>query len=75
MPKVRAASHAGSWYSSDRRKLALELDGWLDGVPNRVPLIRRAAAGGDGEREQGGNRKGTGDVTLPVTGANAIIAP
>lgn len=33
---TRAASHAGSWYSSAPAKLSSELDGWLAQVPDSI---------------------------------------
>jgi len=33
---VREASHAGSWYSSNGRQLAQQLDEWLDQVPSNA---------------------------------------
>lgn len=32
---VREASHAGSWYSGNRRQLSQQLDEWLDKVPDQ----------------------------------------
>ena len=85
---TRSASHAGSWYSADPRKLASELDSWLDGVPAVVPCIR---SGKDVTSD--GTNAGTSVVAerkkkiivdelrktetknVPVTGARLIIAP
>jgi predicted class III extradiol MEMO1 family dioxygenase len=33
---TRFASHAGSWYSSQRETLSGELDQWLDTVPAAI---------------------------------------
>ena len=33
---TREASHAGSWYSSNKRELSHELDTWLDEVPDKI---------------------------------------
>ena len=85
---VRSATHAGSWYSADKRTLESELDDWLSDVPEAVPCIRsgRLNAGGSVNREidasaetkEGENSSApcaseTKDV--PVEGARAIIAP
>jgi AmmeMemoRadiSam system protein B len=35
---VRAASHAGSWYSDNGRQLASQLDHWLSSVPEKDSL-------------------------------------
>ena len=85
---IRSATHAGSWYSADKRKLALELDRWLDEVPTTIPCIRTgrstedgaasAGAGASAESEESRELKVPGaGITkdVPIAGARAIIAP
>lgn len=57
---VRAATHAGSWYSDDAAELDAELTGFLARVPAQVRGI--GPEPGDPE-------------PVPVAGARAIIAP
>lgn len=85
---VRTASHAGSWYSADRRKLGSELDSWLDNVPVAVPRIRcgkhveddnasagNSATAGSKEDKNVSALQGSEMKKLPVEGARVIIAP
>ncbi|KAF2192098.1 UPF0103-domain-containing protein [Zopfia rhizophila CBS 207.26] len=58
----REASHAGSWYTSNKNELSSQLDHWLDKVPNTAIPI-----GTESSKE--------GPVSIPSTGARAIIAP
>jgi hypothetical protein len=57
---VRAATHAGSWYSDDAAELNRELAGYLARVPAQV----RGLGASPGAPEP-----------VPVRGARAIIAP
>jgi MEMO1 family protein len=57
---VRAATHAGSWYSDDAAELDRELASYLA----RVPALVRGIGPSPGAPEP-----------VPVTGARAIIAP
>jgi predicted class III extradiol MEMO1 family dioxygenase len=57
---VRAATHAGSWYSDDAAELDRELAGYLA----RVPALVRGIGAAPGAPEP-----------VPVAGARAIIAP
>ena len=86
---IRSATHAGSWYSADKRTLALELDRWLEEVPSAVPCIRDGRSNQDGAASAGigasaGSRQskeaavqkaGTTGFDVPIAGARAIIAP
>ncbi|PVI03327.1 UPF0103-domain-containing protein [Periconia macrospinosa] len=62
MPKVREASHAGSWYTDDGRQLQRQLDKWLDQVPSSIRPI-------------GTMSSQEGEFSPPVPNARAIIAP
>lgn len=66
---TRAASHAGSWYTSNGVKLDEQLTSWLSAVQGeRFPLSEDVA------REDASTRRG--DPTfLPIPGIRAIIAP
>ncbi|KAL9058101.1 MAG: hypothetical protein Q9162_001963 [Coniocarpon cinnabarinum] len=58
----RAPSHAGTWYSSNEESLSLQLDRWLESVPDSAPCIGPL----------------TGDVQMaqfPTPRARVIIAP
>jgi hypothetical protein len=57
---IRAATHAGSWYSDDPAELDRELTGFLARVPAQV----RGIGADPGAPEP-----------VPVAGARAIIAP
>lgn len=59
---VRDASHAGSWYTSNKSQLSKQLDGWLDAVPSSTLPI-------------GTESLKAGDVSIPTPKARAIIAP
>ena len=85
---IRSATHAGSWYSADKRKLATELDEWLDGVPAAIPCIRSGRAKADESVHAGvdtSTNTGEGHNSsissagkvkdVPVEGARVIIAP
>lgn len=61
MARVREASHGGSWYSDDEERLSLELDRWLDAVPETAPCIGPLSA--------------NEPATFPTAGARIIIAP
>lgn len=61
MARIRAASHAGSWYSDDEERLDLELDRWLDAVPATAPCI--------------GPMSAQEPASFPTEGARIIIAP
>lgn len=85
---IRSASHAGSWYSAERRTLATKLDSWLDDVPTVIPYIRSGIAVTD-ERSDASvrevadsNKYKSVDVlctkksaNIPAAGARVIIAP
>ncbi|TID22852.1 UPF0103-domain-containing protein [Venturia nashicola] len=58
----REATHAGTWYTDDRKKLDGQLDGWLADVPNQIPGIASTS-------------KTEPPVSYPVKGARVIIAP
>ncbi|EON62492.1 hypothetical protein W97_01715 [Coniosporium apollinis CBS 100218] len=58
----REATHAGSWYSSNRATLSSQLDNWLDQVPASTKCI-------------GSESATQPPVELPSSGARAIIAP
>ncbi|KAF1951655.1 UPF0103-domain-containing protein [Byssothecium circinans] len=60
--KSRRATHAGSWYTSNRQTLNQQLDNWLDQVPNSTVPI-------------GSVSSQDGSVSIPVSNARAIIAP
>lgn len=63
-PQARQASHAGSWYPSDSRKLDSQLTDWLQAVSS-VPKALDACV-----------EVATPDtLNLPVQGCRAIIAP
>lgn len=85
---TRSASHAGSWYSAERRSLASKLDNWLDDVPTAIPYIRSGNAVTDERSDAsvsalaGSNKNKTVNMlstkksaNIPVTGARVIIAP
>ncbi|KAF2102398.1 UPF0103-domain-containing protein [Rhizodiscina lignyota] len=59
---TREASHAGSWYADDGKKLSGQLDGWLDQVPSAAKCIGSESSKHD-------------TVPLPSTRARIIIAP
>jgi predicted class III extradiol MEMO1 family dioxygenase len=59
---VREASHAGSWYTSNKSQLSQQLDAWLAAVPNSTLPI-------------GTESSKAGEVSIPAPGARAIIAP
>jgi MEMO1 family protein len=61
---IRRASHAGSWYTSDGRQLSRQLDQWLDAVPSRTKGITELSSIDTAP-----------ELTIPSTGARAIIAP
>ncbi|KAN0065777.1 hypothetical protein ACQY0O_000907 [Thecaphora frezii] len=68
--KVRAASHAGSWYTDDGSELDASLSGWLHDVePSAVPSPTASAVSTDKQ-----NASGSG-LELPVKDCRAIIAP
>lgn len=58
----REATHAGAWYTDDRKELDEQLDGWLADVPDQIPGIATAS-------------KTEPPVSYPVDGARVIIAP
>lgn len=60
---ARAPSHAGSWYSSDEETLSVQLDRWLEEVPETAPCIG-PVTGAANEI-----------VALPTSKARVIIAP
>ncbi|CAI6335639.1 unnamed protein product [Periconia digitata] len=60
--KGRTASHAGSWYTDDGKKLQRQLDEWLDQVPSSARPIGTASSQ-------------EGEYSPPVSNARAIIAP
>ncbi len=62
MTRRRTASHAGSWYSENEESLSLELDRWLDDVPESTTCIGPESSAG-------------AHVRLPTAGARVIIAP
>ncbi|KAF2402832.1 UPF0103-domain-containing protein [Trichodelitschia bisporula] len=59
---TRQATHAGSWYTGDGPTLSRELDEWLAAVPAQTTPIGASSAA-------------AGPVSLPASGARAIIAP
>lgn len=61
MSRIREASHAGSWYSNDEERLSLELDRWLDAVPETARCIGPVSA--------------SEPAQFPTEGARIIIAP
>ncbi|GBF89365.1 hypothetical protein Rsub_01937 [Raphidocelis subcapitata] len=67
MPRVtRQASHAGSWYEADGRRLGRQIDGWL----------QAAAAGDSAEAPAGGDDGGPAPAPRPAAPPpRAIIAP
>lgn len=58
----REATHAGTWYTDERKELDEQLDGWLAQVPDQVPGIATKS-------------KTEAPVSYPVDGARVIIAP
>lgn len=62
MSRSREASHAGSWYSDEEEELSLQLDRWLDAVPQSAACI-------------GPQSQGRGLAEFPTPGARVIIAP
>lgn len=58
----REATHAGSWYSENKRELSSQLDGWLEAVPSQTECIGTLSSKKD-------------PVKIPHPGARAIIAP
>lgn len=64
---TRAATHAGSWYTSDGRALDKQLGGWLAEVDGgELPAPADVAREGEAEMMP---------TELPVRGARAVIAP
>lgn len=64
---TRSASHAGSWYTSNKTKLDEQLTSWLSVVNGfDIPKAQDVA------RE---DEYSTDEVTLPVPGIRAVIAP
>ncbi|KAF2201505.1 UPF0103-domain-containing protein [Delitschia confertaspora ATCC 74209] len=59
---ARQASHAGSWYSSNKQELSDQLDEWLSDVPSKTTPIGTASSK-------------QGELDIPSTGARAVIAP
>lgn len=59
---TRAASHAGSWYSSNKTQLSKQLDDWLDAVPSSTKGIGAQSSQG-------------APLQIPCPRARAIIAP
>ena len=59
---ARAPSHAGTWYSSDEETLSVQLDRWLEEVPETAPCIGPAS----GAQQT---------ATFPTPKARVIIAP
>jgi len=58
----REATHAGSWYSANKRELSSQLDGWLKAVPAKTECVGTLSSK-------------QAPVELPSSGARAIIAP
>ncbi|KAF2743652.1 UPF0103-domain-containing protein [Sporormia fimetaria CBS 119925] len=59
---VRRPTHAGSWYTSNKRQLDSQLSNWLGDVPDSTTPIGTASSQ-------------EGEVSIPTPGARAIIAP
>ncbi|EPQ27526.1 uncharacterized protein PFL1_05064 [Pseudozyma flocculosa PF-1] len=69
-PKVRAASHAGSWYTDNGTELDGSLTAWLKAVsPAKVPAPASVAA------TVAEGSESSSDVDLPIKGCRAIIGP
>lgn len=60
---ARAPSHAGSWYSSDEEALSVQLDKWLESVPDSAPCIGPASSATNET------------AAFPTPNARVIIAP
>ncbi|SNX87322.1 related to protein tag-253 [Melanopsichium pennsylvanicum] len=66
MPKVRQASHAGSWYTDDGKDLSASLSEWLSKVSSsQLPTPQSVCS----------TLPTTSTLALPVSGCRAIIAP
>lgn len=72
MSSIRKATHAGSWYEDDAKKLDGQLQTWLDAVDSRLP-VPPASVIQVGLRSEKDYH--TEDITLPVPNLKAIIAP
>jgi hypothetical protein len=59
---TRKPSHAGAWYTANRKQLSQQLDGWLEAVPDSTTPIGTASS------EEG-------EVSIPTPDARAIIGP
>lgn len=73
MNKVRRATHAGSWYERDPKKLDEQLSAWLKAV--NVKKIPRPPLSVIEVDEPGWKDVSKDTLTLPIAGCKAIIAP
>ncbi|KAK0526831.1 hypothetical protein OC834_004665 [Tilletia horrida] len=73
--RVRSASHAGSWYTSDGSKLNKALEEWLGAVRGEQVPPPHAVHEEQREGSSSSSSSAGGGVPVPVPGCRAIIAP
>ncbi|MCO5559323.1 hypothetical protein L7F22_012920 [Adiantum nelumboides] len=75
-PRVREATHAGSWYVSSGKKLDQQLSEWLAQVePSTIPSPPRSVIDVDVEAESRATTADDGGIEMPAKGLKAVIAP
>lgn len=77
-PRVREASHAGSWYVASGKKLDQQLSEWLAKVePSTVPPPPKSVIDVDvtGDDKATSTSDKSGGLQMPVPRLKALIAP